>query len=107
MKEFIYSEMMVHVGLCTSKVAENILIISDKADNLSAEVVPVGEDTGVKLSWNTDNAGMDEMITVYRGRGTGLTVDQMLGMTSVGSAVASNEDVFINDSDYGENCTYA
>jgi len=38
MKEFIYSEMMVHVGLCTSKVAQNILIISDKADNLSAEV---------------------------------------------------------------------
>ena len=38
MKEFIYPEMMVHVGLCTSKNADDVLIISDNADLLSQEV---------------------------------------------------------------------
>ncbi len=38
MKEFIYSEMMVHVGLCTSKTAQDVLIISDSAEAFSAEV---------------------------------------------------------------------
>ena len=38
MKNFIYPEMMVHVGLCTSKTAQDILIISDNAEALSAEV---------------------------------------------------------------------
>ncbi|MEA3370023.1 MAG: spermidine synthase [Campylobacterota bacterium] len=38
MKEFIYPEMMVHVPVCTSKVPENVLIISDKADLFSAEM---------------------------------------------------------------------
>lgn len=38
MKEFIYNEMMVHVPMCTSKEAKNILIISDNAELLSAEV---------------------------------------------------------------------
>jgi len=38
MKDFIYNEMMVHVPLCTSKEAKNILIISDKAESLNAEV---------------------------------------------------------------------
>lgn len=38
MKDFIYNEMMVHVPLCTSKVAEEILIISNKPELLSAEV---------------------------------------------------------------------
>jgi len=37
MKEFIYPEMMVHVPVCTSKEANDILIISDNADLLSAE----------------------------------------------------------------------
>lgn len=37
MKEFIYPEMMVHIPVCTSKEAKNILIISDSADLLSAE----------------------------------------------------------------------
>lgn len=37
MKDFIYAEMMVHVPVCTSKEAEDILIISDNAEKLSAE----------------------------------------------------------------------
>ncbi|MCK9455044.1 MAG: spermidine synthase [Sulfurimonas sp.] len=38
MKDFIYAEMMVHVPMCTSKEAKDILIISDNAQKLSAEV---------------------------------------------------------------------
>jgi len=38
MKNFIYNEMMVHTALCTNKNPENILIISDNADALVAEV---------------------------------------------------------------------
>jgi len=37
MRDFIYAEMMVHVPICTSKEAKNILIISDNADKLRAE----------------------------------------------------------------------
>jgi len=38
MKESIYSEMMVHVPLCTNKNPQNILIVSDNASNLLAEI---------------------------------------------------------------------
>jgi len=38
MKEFIYNEMMVHVPLCTHKEPQNILIISNSAAGLIAEV---------------------------------------------------------------------
>jgi len=38
MKEFIYNEMMVHVALCTNKAPENILLISNNADGMVAEV---------------------------------------------------------------------
>lgn len=38
MKEFIYPEMMVHVPVCTNKIPQNVLIISDNADLLSAEM---------------------------------------------------------------------
>jgi len=38
MKEFIYSEMMVHVPVCTSKNPQNVLIISDNAQNLEKEM---------------------------------------------------------------------
>jgi len=38
MREFIYPEMMVHVPVCTSKVPEQVLIISDNAELLSAEM---------------------------------------------------------------------
>lgn len=38
MKEFIYPEMMVHVPVCTNKIPKNVLIISDNADLLSAEM---------------------------------------------------------------------
>lgn len=37
MKDFIYNEMMVHVPICTSKEAKNILIISNNPSKLSAE----------------------------------------------------------------------
>ena len=43
MKKFIYPEMMVHVGLCTSKTAQDVLIISDDSDALSKEVAKHGE----------------------------------------------------------------
>lgn len=38
MKNFIYNEMMVHVGICTNKNPEKVLIISDNAAGLIAEV---------------------------------------------------------------------
>lgn len=38
MNEFIYPEMMVHVPVCTSKEAKEILIISDKPELLTKEV---------------------------------------------------------------------
>ncbi|MCD6433247.1 MAG: spermidine synthase [Sulfurimonas sp.] len=38
MKNFIYPEMMVHVPLCTNKVPNSVLIISDKSDLLIKEV---------------------------------------------------------------------
>ena len=38
MRDFIYPEMMVHVPLCTVKKPENILIVSDDAAALEAEV---------------------------------------------------------------------
>ncbi len=38
MRDFIYPEMMVHVPLCTAKKPENILIVSDDAAALEAEV---------------------------------------------------------------------
>ncbi|MEA2091350.1 MAG: spermidine synthase [Campylobacterota bacterium] len=38
MKEFIYSEMMVHVPVCTSKNPQNVLIISNNAQNLEKEM---------------------------------------------------------------------
>jgi spermidine synthase len=39
MKEFIYSEMMVHVPVCTSKDPQNVLIISDSAEQLAKEML--------------------------------------------------------------------
>lgn len=39
MKEFIYSEMMVHVPMCTSKNPQNVLIISDNVDELAKETL--------------------------------------------------------------------
>jgi len=38
MKEFIYNEMMVHVGLCTNKDPKNVLIISNNASGMIAEI---------------------------------------------------------------------
>jgi spermidine synthase len=38
MKDFIYSEMMIHIPLCTHKEPKNILIISANADALTQEV---------------------------------------------------------------------
>lgn len=38
MKDFIYAEMMVHPALCTSKEPKNILIVSDNAKVMQAEL---------------------------------------------------------------------
>ena len=38
MKDFIYNEMMVHVGVCTNKNPENVLIISSNASGLENEM---------------------------------------------------------------------
>jgi spermidine synthase len=38
MKNFIYNEMMVHVGVCTNKNPENVLLISDNADGFVAQM---------------------------------------------------------------------
>lgn len=38
MKDFIYNEMMVHVGVCTNKDPKNILIVSNDAAQLVEEV---------------------------------------------------------------------
>ena len=38
MKEFIYSEMMVHIPLCTNKNPQNVLIVSDNADAMAKEI---------------------------------------------------------------------
>ena len=38
MRDYIYPEMMVHVGLCTVKKPQNVLIVSDNASALEAEV---------------------------------------------------------------------
>ena len=38
MKDYIYPEMMVHVGLCTVKKPQNVLIVSDNANALETEV---------------------------------------------------------------------
>jgi len=55
MKKFIYPEMMVHVGLCTSKTAQDILIVSDNAEALSAEVAKHGESTSSVVSASLDS----------------------------------------------------
>ena len=43
MKKIIYSEMMVHVPLCTNKDPQNILVISQSADFLAKELLKHGD----------------------------------------------------------------
>jgi len=38
MKDFIYNEMMVHVGVCTNKMPENVLLLSSSADGFVTEM---------------------------------------------------------------------
>jgi len=38
MKQFVYPEMMVHIPMCTHKAPENVLVISDEAEALAAEL---------------------------------------------------------------------
>lgn len=52
MRDFIYAEMMVHVPLCTSKEAKDILIISDKPQKLSAEASRHSESRVTVISCN-------------------------------------------------------
>jgi spermidine synthase len=48
MRDFIYAEMMVHVPVCTSKEAKDVLIISNNAELLSEEVARHSE-TNAKI----------------------------------------------------------
>jgi len=64
MKEFIYSEMMVHIPLCSNKNPQNILIISDDADAMGKEVCK-HDGIGYKtISLNIDSL-RDEADTSY------------------------------------------
>ncbi|MEN8303916.1 MAG: spermidine synthase [Campylobacterota bacterium] len=54
MKEFIYPEMMVHVPVCTSKVPENVLIISDNAELLSEQMQKHAEVGSKVIACNLD-----------------------------------------------------
>jgi len=54
MKEFIYPEMMVHVPVCTNKVPENVLIISDDASLLSQEMQKHSDIDSNVISCNLD-----------------------------------------------------
>jgi len=45
MNEFIYSEMMVHVPMCTSKNPQNVLIVSDNVDKLAKEMLKYSDVT--------------------------------------------------------------
>ncbi|MDO8455007.1 MAG: spermidine synthase [Sulfurimonas sp.] len=56
MKSFIYPEMMVHVALCTNKVPENVLIISNNAELLMDEMKKYGE-----VSSKVIGCSMDEL----------------------------------------------
>ena len=59
MKEFIYPEMMVHVPVCTNKVPENVLIISNNPDLLTQEMQR-HTDIGSKVITCTLDALRDE-----------------------------------------------
>jgi len=59
MKEFIYPEMMVHVPVCTNKTPQNVLIVSDSADLLSAQMQKHAE-IGSKVIACTLDALRDE-----------------------------------------------
>lgn len=54
MKKFIYPEMMVHVPLCTNKLPQNILIISDNAKLLIEEVQKHYDISADVISCNLD-----------------------------------------------------
>jgi len=52
MRDFIYAEMMVHVPVCTSKEAKNILIISNTAEKLREEAARHNESKVTVVSCN-------------------------------------------------------
>jgi len=54
MKEFIYPEMMVHVPVCTNKLPENVLIISDNAKLLSNEMTKHADISSKVISCTLD-----------------------------------------------------
>ena len=59
MKSFIYSEMMVHIPLCTNRTPNNILIISDNAELLEKEVTKHDN-----IASTTINCSLDEVRNV-------------------------------------------
>jgi spermidine synthase len=54
MKNFIYSEMMVHIPLCTHKEPQNVLIISDDADAMNNEVAKHNDITSTNIACDMD-----------------------------------------------------
>jgi len=54
MKKTIYAEMMVHVPVCTSKEAKDILIISDDAELLNKEALRHQESTTTVVACKLD-----------------------------------------------------
>lgn len=66
MRDFIYAEMMVHVPMCTSKEAKDVLIISDSAEKLTAEIARHKEAnlTVIKCSLNEITALGDDSFDV-------------------------------------------
>ncbi len=64
MKKFIYNEMMVHVPVCTSKAPQNVLIISNAADDLANEMKK-HDQIGSKTISATIEALRDEADATY------------------------------------------
>jgi len=61
MKEFIYPEMMVHVPVCTSKIPEKVLIVSDSADLLAKEMLKHSDITTQAVECTLDAVrGLDD-----------------------------------------------
>jgi len=87
MKNTIYAEMMVHVGLCTSKTAQDILIVSDNAEALSAQVAKHGESTANVVSASLDSlSGLSDN-----------TYDVVINELKIDGAVASQINRILKD----------
>jgi len=87
MKNFIYSEMMVHVGLCISKTAQDILIVSDNAQELSVEVAKHNESSATVIS-----ASLESLSTLSDN-----AYDVVINELKIDGAVASQINRILKD----------